>query len=104
MSADNEIAILEIKKEKKYYVAVILGCPSVDEVVHDEKWHKKIKKIARSEKRVFNTYGDASDNARTYMDEMIEEEGCPVEYGITFYSVPNDKNKKKSVKKGRNGK
>jgi len=89
MSADNEIAILEMREEGKFYVAMILGCPGVEEVECNEEWHKRIKKTARREKRIFDTYADAFDNAQAYLKEMVEEEGCPVEYGITSYKVPH---------------
>ena len=88
MSADNEIAILHMKDEKKYYVAMVLGCPSIEEVECDETWQKEIKDKAIRDKRVFDNRDDAFDSAIAFVKEE-EEDGGYVEYGITSYTVPH---------------
>jgi len=90
MSADNEIAILEMRKEGKYYVAMIQGCPSSQEVELESDpsgYQKEIIEHAKRDERVFDTYEEASNNATAYEREIYNE-GMPLEYGVTFYSVP----------------
>ena len=95
MSADNEVSVLH--KNGKYYVAMIFGCPSTEEVEQSEDWHKDFVEQAIRKDNVFDTLDEALEQVERIVDE-VEDEGGYVEYGTVVYEDRTGQKNENEVK------